>query len=64
MASAVVVHVPVHGHGAWAKELDAVHADVVGAGARFVDVVGVDGVDAGEGDVAATMKAVPIRGCG
>ena len=62
VAGAVVVHVPVHGQAVLAQQLHAVHADIVGFGLGVVAVVGVDGVDAGEGDVAATELGVPAGG--
>src|SRR5204863_3266822 len=43
----------VHGHGPRAEELGAVHADVAAGGIGIAQVVGVDGVDAAEGDVPA-----------
>ena len=60
VARAVVVDVPVHRGSLPAEELDAVHADVVAWGLGVVRVVGVDGVDAGEGDVAAAEVGVPL----
>ena len=60
MVRAVVVHVPVHGERAPAEELDTVHADVVAGGLGIVGVGSVDGVDAGEGDVAASVARVPL----
>ncbi len=57
---AIVMHVPVHRQILFAKELDAVHADVVRGRFWVVDVVCVNGVDAGEGDVAAAEMGVPV----
>ena len=49
VAGSVVVRVPVHGGGFGAEELDAVHAEVSGAG------VGMFGDDLAEGDVLAAV---------
>ncbi len=54
-----MVHVPVHGESVLAEELQAVHADVVGLGFGFVSIVGVDGVDACEGDESPLVCRVP-----
>ncbi len=47
----------MHGKRCWPEQLAAVHADVVTGGARRVAVIGMDGVHAGQGDVAT-------RACG
>lgn len=60
VAGAVVVHVPVHGHGLLAEELNAVHADVSARWDGVADVVGMDGVDGAEGDVATAEEAFPL----
>ena len=49
---AVVMQMPVHGQRGGAKQLAAVHADVVAGGLGRVAIVGMDGVHAGQRDVA------------
>ena len=59
VGGAVVVDVPVHGHDPLAQELDAVHADIVAWRFGAAGVVGVDGVHAGDRDVAPAKPRVP-----
>jgi len=62
VASAVVVHVPVHGGVVVVDQLGAVHADVArrpGFALGFFRVVGVVGVDAREGDVSPVPASSP-----
>ncbi len=59
VAGAVVVDVPVHRRVLAVDQLGPVHADVPrrpGFAGGFAGVVGVDGVDAGERDVAAATR--------